>query len=97
MKKMYRDELGNLDIKFLFNLNNYLFGVYKIIFSVGFIVFRDFFLNNGEEVELSRLFSNIDFCLCFIVKESRLNIGKKSSVKDMFYLFINFFNLVLNY
>lgn len=97
MKKMYRDESGNSDIKLLFNSNNHPLGAHKIILSVGSTVFRDFFLNNGEEVELSRLLSNTDSCSCLTAKESRPNTGKKSSTKDMLHLSTNLPNSVSNH
>lgn len=83
MKKMCRDEIGNSDIRLLFNSNNHPLEAHKIILSIGSAVFRDFFLNNGEEVELSRLLSNADSCSCTASRENK-PYGKKGNVKEVF-------------
>lgn len=80
MKKMCRDEASNSDIRLLFNSNNHPLEAHKIILSIGSAVFRDFFLNNGEEAELSRLLSNADSCCC-TTRENKPN-GKKSNTKE---------------
>lgn len=80
MKKMYKDGTGNSDIRLLFGSNNHPLDAHRIILGIGSAVFRDFFLNNGEEAELSRLLSSGDSCSCSS-KESKQN-GKKSNAKE---------------
>ena len=80
MKKMFKDGTGNSDIRLLFGSNNHPLDAHRIILSIGSAVFRDFFLNNGEEAELSRLLSSADSCSCSS-KESKQN-GKKTNTKD---------------
>ena len=80
MKKMYKDGTGNSDIRLLFGSNNHPLEAHKIILSIGSAVFRDFFLNNGEEAELGRLLSNTDSCCC-ATRESKQN-GKKTNTKE---------------
>ena len=82
MKKMYKDGAGNSDIRLFFGSNNHPLEAHKIILSIGSAVFRDFFLNNGEEAELSRLLSSADSCSC-ATKESKQN-GKKGKAKEGF-------------
>lgn len=79
MTKMYRDGAGNSDIKLLFSLNSQPLVAHKIILSIGSAVLRDFFLNCGEETELSRLVSFTDSCSCSgNGRESQWN-GKRSN------------------
>lgn len=81
MKKMQNDTSpGNSDIRLVFGSNSHPVEAHKIVLSIGSSVFRDFFLNNGEEVELSRLLSNAESCSC-TSKETKQS-GKKSNVKD---------------
>ena len=72
---MYKGGVGNSDIRLFFGSNNHPMEAHKIILSIGSVVFRDFFLNNGDEAELSRLLSNADSCSC-TVKESKQNAKK---------------------
>lgn len=84
MKKMCRDETGNSDIRLLFSSNNHPLEAHKLILCIGSAVFRDFFLNSGEEVELSRLLSTADSCSCPASREFNRPIGKKGNMKEVF-------------
>lgn len=80
MKKMYKDGSGNSDIRLLFGSNSHPLDAHKIILSIGSAVFRDFFLNSGEEAELGRLLISTDSCTCSS-KEGKQNV-KKSDLKE---------------